>query len=514
MKRSTYSIFVMSSLLTSVLVNSASAQINTVQTLRDEAGKVHNVVGTLGKVSGSTAAQRALQALDLVGPKFGFTRAAGHFHVTESHTDENGVAHTKVDQTLNGIPVFDHQMIVHEMSGTVKGVTGDFDNLTPNTDTPVLTEEQAIEKALNSLDFHGTLTRTATSELNYVAQGSNAVLTYKVNLAYNDAQNPGNWLIFVNALDGSIVRSINELENLTVANGTGTGVLGDTKTLHTTNYSGTYYLEDHTKTMTGDIETFTYSNGTSTGYYMTDSDNIWDASPQRAAVDAHYFAGVVWDYYKGLGRNSFDNAGGPIYSNVHYSTNYNGAFWNGMEMMYGDGDGINYLPLSGARDIVAHELTHAVTQFTCNLTYSNQSGALSESWSDAQASVVDGDDWEIGEDVFTPSTAGDALRSLAIPTLYGQPDSMLNFVNTLTDNGGVHANSGIPNKAFYNFATAIGSRTIAGKVWYVASRDYMTSSTNFSGARAATLQAVSALYGPTSIYATSLQTAWTTVGVN
>ncbi|MGZ4032488.1 MAG: M4 family metallopeptidase, partial [Tumebacillaceae bacterium] len=93
------------------------------------------------------------------------------------------------------------------------------------------------------------------------------------------------------------------------------------------------------------------------------------------------------------------------------------------------------------------------------------------------------------------------------------PANMSGYVNTTSDNGGVHTNSGIPNKAFYNFATAIGSRTIAGKVWYTASRDYMTSSTNFSGARAATLSAVAALYGTGSSYYSALQTAWSNVGI-
>jgi bacillolysin len=183
-------------------------------------------------------------------------------------------------------------------------------------------------------------------------------------------------------------------------------------------------------------------------------------------------------------------------------------------MVYGDGDGVTFRSLSSGYDVDAHEMTHSVTQTTSNLTYSNQSGALNESWSDAQATVMDSNDWMIGEDVYTPNTAGDALRYMDNPGLGGQPSNMSGYVNTTSDNGGVHTNSGIPNKAFYQFATNIGSRTIAGKVWYTASRDYMTSSTNFSGARAATLQAVAALYGSTSSYYSGLQSAWTSVGVN
>ncbi|KEO83429.1 M4 family metallopeptidase [Tumebacillus flagellatus] len=505
---------VMSSLVASAFAVSAGAAPADKATLKDENGKVHNVVGSLGKVSGATAEARAMAALDLVGKDFGFAKAQGNFKVKESHNDENGVAHTKMNQVINGINVLDHQMIVHEANGDVQGVTGDFAALTPNATKASITSVQASDKAVASTGFTGQLSRPAVAELTYVAQGNKAVLAYKVEVAFLDAAEPGRYQVLVNAVDGSIISSVNLIENASNAVGSGTGVLGDTKTINTTLNGSTYYLEDHTKAMTGDIETYDMKNGTSTGYYYTSTTNKWTATNQRAGVDAHYYAGQVYDYYKGLGRNSYDNNGSSIYSYTHYSSKYNNAFWDGAEMVYGDGDGVTFIALSGAFDVVGHELTHAVTETTCNLTYSGQSGALNESWSDAQASVMDSGDWMIGEDVYTPGTSGDALRYMDNPAKGGQPANMSGYVNTTSDNGGVHTNSGIPNKAFYNFATAIGSRTIAGKVWYTASRDYMTSSTNFSGARAATLSAVAALYGSTSSYYTALKTAWSNVGVN
>ncbi|MGB8955349.1 MAG: M4 family metallopeptidase, partial [Tumebacillaceae bacterium] len=267
------------------------------------------------------------------------------------------------------------------------------------------------------------------------------------------------------------------------------------------------------QTSGNNIVTKNYNNGTRMSDF-TDSDNNWDASAQRAGVDAHYYAGIVYDYYYSqLGRNSYDNAGHEMLSGVHYGSNYNNAFWDGRQMVYGDGDGTTFISLSGGLDVVAHELTHAVTETTSGLVYRDQSGALNESWSDAMASVMDSGDWLIGEDVYTPGKQGDALRSMSNPNAYGDPENMSQYVNTTSDNGGVHTNSGIPNKAFYNFASAVNSRTIAGKVWYTASRDYMTSSTNFSGARAATLQAAAALYGANSTVYTDLQNAWSAVGV-
>ncbi|MBL0385341.1 peptidase M4 family protein [Tumebacillus sp. ITR2] len=508
---------VMSSLVASAFAINAGAAVTDKTTLKDASGKVHNVMGTLGKVSGATAETRAMAALDLVGKDFGFAKAAGNFKVKATHNDENGLAHTKLDQVINGITVFDHQMIVHENNGDVQGVTGDFAALTPNASKAALTSVSAIDKATAFTGFKGQLERPATAELMYVAQGNKAVLAYKVNIAYNDSATPANWAIFVNAVDGSIVNSINQIDFDNAATASAKGVLGDTKTVNTYYYTsyGSYYLEDHTKTgLTNkgtDIETYDYKNGSSSYYDIGSTTNTWN---NPAAIDAHYYAGQVYNYYNGLGRNSYDGNGAQIVSTVHYSTNYNNAYWDGGKMVYGDGDGSTFRSLSGGYDVDAHELTHAVTQTTSNLTYSNQSGALNESWSDAQACVMDSGDWMIGEDVYTPATSGDALRYMDNPAAGGQPANMSGYVNTTSDNGGVHTNSGIPNKAFYNFATAIGSRTIAGKVWYTASRDYMTSSTNFSGARAATLSATAALYGSTSSYYTALKTAWSNVGVN
>ena len=302
------------------------------------------------------------------------------------------------------------------------------------------------------------------------------------------------------------------------ATGTGTGVLGDTKSINTTLKGGTYYLEDQTKPMFtqkgSTISTYTFNNGTSTQYFMTDADNVWNSTIQKVAVDVHYNTSVVYDYlYYKLGRNSYDHAGAKMEAGVHYSTRYNNMFWSGNQLVCGDGDGVQFISLCAALDVVAHEWFHAVIDHTAGLTYSNQSGALSESWADAFAVTVDSNDWTIAEDVYTPGTPNDALRSLSDPGAYGDPDHMSEYVTTTVDNGGVHTNSGIPNKAFYNFATSIGSRDIAMKVWYVALRDYMTSMTNFSGARAATLSACAALYGTSSPYYTALQRAWDSVGI-
>ncbi|MCX7569648.1 M4 family metallopeptidase [Tumebacillus sp. DT12] len=505
---------VLSSLAASAFAFNAGAA-NDKQVLKDEQGNVHNVVGKLGKLSGKTAEERAMNALDSVKGEFGYAKAAGNFKVKKSSTDDQGITHTKLDQTINGLKVFGSEAIVHEANGELQGVTADFKALTANTDKASLASQDAIAKAVAHTGFTGELSEAAQSELLYFPQDGQAKLAYKIGVRYLGADEAGNWQIFVDAVSGDILDAINKIEHVV---GTGTGVLGDTKSINTTLRNGLYYLEDQTKYMYtqkgSTIKTNDFRNGTGTQTLMSDSDNVWNTTSQRAGVDAHYYAGKVYDYYYNtLGRNSYDGLGRTIISGVHYSTNYNNAFWNGTQMTYGDGDGTTFRPLSGALDVVAHELTHAVTDYSADLVYSYQSGALNESWSDAMASVIDSNDWLIGEDVYTPNTAGDALRSMSDPNAYGDPDHMSEYVNTSSDNGGVHTNSGIPNKAFYNFATAIGSRDVAGKVWYRALTSYMTSSTNFSGARSATLQACAALYGSNSSYYTALQNAWTAVGI-
>ncbi|ASS73778.1 hypothetical protein CIG75_01510 [Tumebacillus algifaecis] len=501
---------VMTSFLASAVAMSSAGAASDKQVQKDDKGAVHNVVGKLGKVDGATAEERALKALDKAKNVYGFHTASGKFKVNKSHKDENGTTHTKLDRVIGGIPVFASQMIVHEADGDVQGITGAFKELTPKVSKSSLKVNDAISKAVAHTGYTGELSEPAQAELMYVEKGDEAILTYKVGVNHM-GELPGRWTVFVDVATGEIVDSFNQIEHVA---GTGIGVLGDTKTIETTLRSGTYYLEDKSKPMTGMIQTKTYNNGILFNSNMTDSDNVWNATNQRAGVDAHYYTGVVYDYYYNmLGRNSYNGSGSTLLSYVNYRSNYNNAFWNGSSMTYGDGDGVNFRAFSAALDVIAHELTHGVTETTSGLVYKNQSGALNESWSDAMGAVIEGSNWIMGEDLTLPAYGTVGFRSMSDPNAYGDPAHMSQYVNTSADNGGVHTNSGIPNKAFYNFATAIGSRDIAGKIWYIASRDYMTSSTNFAGARSATLQATAALYGTSSSYYSALQSAWTAVGI-
>jgi Zn-dependent metalloprotease len=260
-----------------------------------------------------------------------------------------------------------------------------------------------------------------------------------------------------------------------------------------------------------------------------------------AAVDEAYDgAGATYDlFFDFYGRDSLDGSGLRLDSTVHYGVSYDNAFWNGRQMAYGDGD--ENLPEASrifnrftiAIDIIGHELAHGVTQFTAQLLYYQQSGALNESMSDVFGSLVkqrllgqtsDQADWVIGAGLFGSRISGVGIRSMKAPgTAYNdpllgkdpQPGHMRDYVNTASDNGGVHINSGIPNHAFYVTARNMGGFAWekAGLIWYQTLRDRLSFNSNFQQAADATYAAAGALYGAGSLEQQAVRAGWTEVGI-
>ncbi len=214
-------------------------------------------------------------------------------------------------------------------------------------------------------------------------------------------------------------------------------------------------------------------------------------------VDAAYDGtGATYDYYEGtFGRDSYDDAGAELISSVHYGRGYENAFWNGEQMVYGDG--------FATLDVTGHELTHAVTERTAGLEYQDQSGALNESLSDMAAWDVDPEDSTLGEDL----PIG-AIRDLRDPGAYGQPATGAEYDCTTADNGGVHTNSGIPNKVYANLVDALG-RPAAAQVRYRAQTTYLTPRSTFADARAAFVQAAA----DTGASTTAAGDAWSAQGI-
>jgi len=210
-----------------------------------------------------------------------------------------------------------------------------------------------------------------------------------------------------------------------------------------------------------------------------------DGAVDDSDVNAvHHYAGLVRDYLRDeLGRNSIDNLGMKLILNVHFGQDYMNAFWDGDEMTFGDGDGTIFTSFAQSLDVTAHELAHGITQFTADLEYQSQSGALNEHFSDVFGAVITqrelnqdagSADWLVGNEIMGPTLYGEALRSMKAPgTAYDnplmgtdpQPDHMDGYYDGPEDNQGVHINSGIPNKAFYLVATDIGTPK-AAKLWY------------------------------------------------
>ncbi len=261
------------------------------------------------------------------------------------------------------------------------------------------------------------------------------------------------------------------------------------------------------------------------------------ASADNSVNNAFDGLGSTRDFYKDVfDRDSVDGRGMRLNGYVHFGAGFNNAFWNGSQMVFGDGDGVLFTDFTKSLDVIAHELTHGVTEFTAGLEYRGQSGALNESISDVFGSLVkqwarketaDQADWLIGAEIFTPEIDADALRSMKAPgTAYNnaafgrdpQPDNMSKFVmlpdTDEGDNGGVHINSGIPNKAFYLTAIGIGGHAweAPGHIWYAALKA-SSQQTNFQEFADLTHVTAGQLYGSQSAEQQAVVSAWKEVGI-
>jgi Zn-dependent metalloprotease len=280
----------------------------------------------------------------------------------------------------------------------------------------------------------------------------------------------------------------------------------------------TIYTAKHTQTLPG---TVVRSEG--------------DGPTGDAAVDEAYDGlGATWDlYWEAYARNSIDDEGLALDGTVHFGRAYDNAFWNGRQMVFGDGDDDLFERFTIAIDIIGHELTHGVTEDEAGLQYFMQPGALNESVSDVFGSLVkqwslkqtaDQADWLIGAGLFKPKVKGRALRSMKAPgTAYDdpvlgkdpQPDHFSRYVKTMEDSGGVHINSGIPNKAFYLVAAGIGGYAWekAGRIWYETLRDsQLRASSGFKAFGRRSAANALRLFGPNSGEEQVVRDAWRQVG--
>lgn len=467
----------------------------------------------------------------------------------KTEKDELGYSHSRYEIRYNNIPVHNAVIVTHAIGGKVATINGDLASIQKPTNNVVLTEAKALEKALQKVNAkkykwenqeEEAHMRKALNDPNfsYTPKGQLVLYTknekvyfaWKFNIYAETPLYRAN--VLVNAQTGTILDEENQICHVDVPATANTKYSG-VKSFTVDNFGASQYRLRETGRGNG-VATYNMLNGSNYGAAVdfTNTTTSWTTTGiDQAATDAHWGAEMTYDYYfLNHGRNSIDNAGYNLLSYVHYNTAYNNAFWDGTRMTYGDGSG-SYTIFTGL-DVCGHEITHGLTSNTSNLTYSNESGALNESYSDIFGNSIENYarptqwSWKIGEDI---TTSGNGLRNMSNPGLFADPDTYLgtNWYTGTADNGGVHTNSGVSNFWYYllvNGGTGVNdissSYTVTSIGWTAASRIafraltvYYTPSTNYAQARNLSIQAAKDLYGNCSNEVVQVTNAWYAVGV-
>ncbi|MBF7029113.1 M4 family metallopeptidase [Staphylococcus kloosii] len=447
--------------------------------------------------------------------------AFNQYTVINRKEDNTGGTHYELQPKIHNVVASDSVIKVHvDKNDKTTLVNGTLNKPYLNVNNKIsLTKQQAEKKAFEAIG----LARNQVKNIDgYKVINNNKLdinsdkqrYVYNVEINYSSPY-VAHWKIQVDATNGAILKKDDIIEEASVK-GKGTGVNGDIKkplNLTSAKVKGKTQYTLNDTSQKAKMNTKTANNTTTWAVPITNTTSNFNKSSQKAGVDPHYYANEIYHYYlKKFNRNSYDNKGGRIDSFVHYGKNFNNAAWTGQYMIYGDGDGKQFKALSASKDIIAHELTHAVTARTAKLVYKNQTGALNESISDVFAYFVDPNDWLIGEDAYTPKIKGDGIRSISNPEKYKQPAHMKNYYNGPNDSGGVHINSGIPNKAAYLTIKAIG-KDKAERVYYLTLTRYLTPNAKFHDAKVALKKAAAQLYGAKSKEVKAIDKAWNDVGV-
>ncbi len=481
------------------------------------AGTPSFVTGNMGKATAKTTVAALKEVLS--------TQAAYQsngnedFTVSQQWIDKLGKRHTRMEQSINGLTVYGTSMIVHAdiVNDSNNGLVGEHTasnlyavsgNLAVNA-APKMTVHLMRSKA-NGAKHAAKLAQdlgevTVQPELAYIylPMSGETKLAWKMEVTWDKGADFGRDIVFYDAYNQELLAR------------------------HAQIHSAKNY------------QTFTLNNQEQEAAPGTLLCTNTQSCGETSAQAAHDGVSTVYDYYKSqFGRNGIDNNDMTMKSSVHLSNKLNNAFWNGYQMMYGDGDGVTFTDLTGSFDVIGHELTHGVVQHTAGLVYQNASGALNEAWADIMGVSSDAyrrgseqPSWKLGADVYTPNTAGDALRYMDNPTQDGQSKDwyperypFTDAPSNQNDRGGVHLNSGIANLAYSllvdggthprNKSTAVVPSIgldKSEKIFYRALATYMTQNTDFAGARSATAQSAQDLYGATE--KTAVETAWCAVGV-
>lgn len=488
------------------------------------------------------------------------------WHPISTFQEPDGSWHLRFRQTFRHIPVDDAELLVHTGAGRTTLVNGRYaSGAIGLMGEPVVGKEEseamarrAVAAPTVSIAQQAWMPELAAPTLVITRFEEAYRLAWKVEAMSDDLQR---WTVYVDAVNATVFHRRSETCSFRKGHHHGEGhdqwacrltappppstanakdLFGITRLIHTFQVGSTFFLLDGSRPMfkeaasqlpndpVGAILTLN-ANNTAPGpdfnaSHITSANNTWN---NPTAVSAHHHTAITYDYYRQtFNRNSMNGTGGSIISLINV-TNPDGsamdnAFWNGAACFYGNGQSA-FLPLAKGLDVVAHELTHGVIQATANLVYENESGALNESYADIFAAMVDRDDYQIGEDVVKPGAfPSGRMRDMQDPHNGGssladpgfQPKHVNEQFKGSADNGGVHINSGIPNHAFYLFASnAQVGKEKAEQVFYRALTTYLVKSSVFLDLRAAVVQSCKDLFGASTPLVAVAENAFNQVGI-
>ncbi|MEU4095835.1 M4 family metallopeptidase [Streptomyces sp. NPDC026673] len=457
--------------------------------------------------------------------------------------DADGTVHTRYERTYAGLPVVGGDLVVHERGGDRTVSKASAARVTVPTTKAAVTAAKAKKSALSAAKSERTkdaATDGAPRLVVWLAGGKPTLAWQSFVTGVQEDGTPSRLSVVTDAATGKQLQSVEQIKA-----GTGNSLYSGQVQIGTVNNGGVFELNDPER---GGHKTYDMTGVGGIGNLVTDDDDVWGdgtlADRQTAAVDAAYGQRETWDFYKDrFGRNGIADNGVGAFSRVHYGDNYANAFWDDgcFCMTYGDGRE-NTHPLTEL-DISAHEMTHGVTYATANLTYSGESGGLNEATSDIMGTAVeffannpaDVPDYTIGELADVRGT-GKPLRYMDQPSKDASAKgTSQDFWTPETRKLDPHFSSGVANHFFYLLSEGSGKKTINGvaydsptydglpvagigmnnatAVWYRALTTYMTSSTDYAGARAATLQAAADLFGQGSDTFEAVGNAWAAVNV-
>ncbi len=497
------------------------------------------------RASGPAVEQACHHYLGAIRNAMGIVNPAEEFRVKTHETDDLGMDHIKMQQYFQGIPVWCAEVVLHTKENRIAVFNGNFYPTPALHDVEsTISETEAIEEVVRDVSqktFYRELSDQEKEFLTYDQPAAELVIYHKdrnpqtPQLAWHVTVRPNLaevWQYFVDARQGTIIHSYDNTHRDGDVTASGQDLNGVTRNFHAYLENSVYYLVDISRPMFNsstfdgilavyDAQNTNPANQNFNASMATSSNNSW--SPGE--VSAMYNSGMAYEYFRTVhGRNSYNNQGGAIKAIINVGGENGGgfdnAFWNGVAVFYGNGD-VAFKPLAGSLDVGAHEIGHAFESSASNLEYQYESGALAESFADFAGAAVERQNWLIGEQVVKPAYfPSGCLRDMSDPHNGGtslndpgyQPAHVSEMYTGSEDNGGVHINSGICNLAFYKTSVAIGLEKTE-KIFWRASFNYLTRSSQFIDMRLNCIQSAKDLYGGNSSEAAAVASAFDFVGI-